>query len=285
MPSGFFGRAVILGIGVVLESDSPAALKAALEAFPNCNGDAMPWSAPPVYIVLTVNHDTETPTRENRVSGKQLHIADNGITLLADGERGHANCSFRIDVIGGELFRETVITAALFLATQQGRVPVHASAVMIGDCAYVLAGRSGSGKSTLALAANRSALPVLAEDTVFVQLDPTFTLWGAADHIHVFEKDAPPGLEARTRLRAGRLKRAVPIEAARHSANKAALCVIARGIGVSLDPLPVEEAVCILIGEPEPGYNLFAARMEDAIRAIAASGCWQLTLSQNPDAA
>jgi hypothetical protein len=168
MPSSFFGTATVLGVGVIIESDFAGALEAALEIFPNCGDRGMDAPAPRVYLVITADHDTRASTRENRVCGRQLHVAEDGLRVLADGERGCANCSFSVDVIGGDLFREAVRTAALFLATQQGRIPVHASAVMIGDCAFVLAGQSGSGKSTLALAADRSGLPVLAEDTVFV---------------------------------------------------------------------------------------------------------------------
>lgn len=285
MPSSFFGTATVLGIGVVFESNFAEPLKAALEIFRNCDDGEGLLPESPVYIVITAGHDTHTPIKVNRAHGTQLHIADDGISVLADGERGRASCSFSFDVVGGELFREAVRTTALFLATQRGRIPVHASAVMIGDCAFVLAGRSGSGKSTLALAGNRLGLPVLAEDTVFVQLDPTFRLWGLADHIHVFEKDAPTGVEARTRLRSGRIKYAIAISATSQSAPVAALCVIVRGDHVLLDRLSPDDAVSTLIGDPEPGYDLFAGRMEEAIRAIAAGGCWQLTLSRDPDAA
>jgi hypothetical protein len=285
MPSGFFGRAVVLGIGVVFESNIPDALNSALEVFPDCNDDGTALPAPPVYVVLTADHHTHTPTREHQVCGKRLRIADNGIRILADGECGRASCSFRVDVIGSELFREAVSTATLFLATHRGRVPVHASAVLIGDHAYVLAGRSGSGKSTLALAGTRAGLPMLAEDTVFVQLEPAFRIWGASGHIHVFEKDAPAGTVARPRLRSGRLKLAVPIGDVRYSGNKAVLCVIAHGESVRLEPLSCDDAVDQLTGKLEPGYDLFAPRMEEAIRAIAVGGCWRLTLSQDSDAA
>lgn len=285
MPSSFFGTAAVLGIGVVFESNFPEALKAALDVFHTCDDGEGVLPEIPVYIVIIEGHHAHAPIKVNRVHGKQLHIADDGIRVLADGERGRASCSFSVDVVGSELFREAVRTAALFLATQRGRIPVHASAVMIGNRALVLAGRSGSGKSTLALAGNRSGLPVLAEDTVFVQLDPMFRLWGLADHIHVFEKDAPPDVEAQTRLRSGRIKHAIPISGIRQSAPLAALCVIVRGDRVRLDPLLPGDAIGGLIREPEPGYDLFAACMEEAIRAIASGGCWQLTLSGDPNAA
>ncbi len=285
MPSGFFGSAVVLGIGVVFESDAPEALKAALEVFPKCHACGTGVPAPAVYIVLVANHAHDTPIEEHRIRGKQLHIVRDGVTIEADGERGHANCSFCVDVIGSGLFRDAISTAALFLVAQRDRIPVHASAIMFDDRAYVLAGRSGSGKSTLALAATRFGLPVLAEDTVFIQLAPSFRVWGLADRIHVFEKDAPPGADGQMRFRSGRLKRALPIADVRQSADKAALCVIARGEHAVLDPLPLEDAVRTLSRAPEPGYDVSGMLMEDAIRAIAIGGCWKLSLSHNPDAA
>jgi hypothetical protein len=282
MPSSFYASAAILGIGIAIESNVSEALEAALDIFPDAAAPGT-VAAPSLSLILDADHDTHSPTSEHRICGKQLCLADNGIRLLADGERGHANCSFRIDVIRTELFRETVRTAALFLATHQGRIPVHASAVMIGDCAVVLAGRSGAGKSTLALAGARAGLPVLAEDTVFVQRDPAFRVWGLADHIHVFEKDAPPGSDARTRWRSGRLKLALPIARTRQSSDKAALCAIVRGDHIAFEPLPPGNAVQMLCREQETGYDLFADHMEEALRAVAAGGCWQLTLSHEPD--
>lgn len=285
MPSGFLGSATVLGSGVVFESNVLEALNAALEIFPSpadCS-DAAPEA--PVYIVLAANHTSHIPPREHRICGKRLHIAHAGISLEADGEHGCATCTFCLDAIGTALFRETVHTAALFLVAQRGRTPVHASAVVIGNCACVLAGRSGSGKSSLALAANSAGLPVLAEDTVFVQLDPALRIWGLAGDVHILENTAPPGTEARTRLRSGRLKYAVPIARARPSADSATLYVLARGDQVSLDPLPPETAVRMLTSEPESGYEFYGHRMEDAIRAIAGGGCWQLTLADDPNAA
>jgi hypothetical protein len=285
MPSGFCGATAVLGIGVVFESNSRGTLKAALEILPKrseCEGGLL---EAPVYIVLAADHGDCASPEEHRVCGKQLRIVSGGIKIDADGERGRANCAFCVDAIGTELFHEAIRTAALFLVAQRGRTPVHASAIMIGDRALVLAGRSGSGKSTLAFAAHSTGLPVLAEDTVFVQLYPAFRIWGLCDHIHLFEKDAPVNMKARTRLRSGRLKYAVPVAHAQQSAHKAALCVLASGDHVRLAPLSPDVAARKLTKELEPGYDFHGDRMEEAVQAIAAGGCWQLTLSGDPNAA
>jgi hypothetical protein len=285
MPSRFTGSAAVLGVEVVFESNFPEALTAALAVCSSRNNRETMSPPPTVYIVLAADHAINTLAREHRISGKRLHINGDGIRLDADGELGRATCSFPIDAIDGDLFREAVNTAVLFLVAQTGRIPVHASALMIGDCAYVLAGRSGSGKSALAFAGNLAGLPVLAEDTVFVQREPSFRVWGLADHIHLHEKDAPPGAEGLMRLRSGRAKRALAIKDSRHSAEQSVLCVILGGDRVSLDPLSPEDAVRALIHEPEPGYDYFGTQMEEAIRSIAAGGCWQLTISHDPNAA
>lgn len=285
MPSGFFGSATVLGIDVAFASNSEQALNAALAIFPGRNDGKTFLPTPSVYVVLTAIYTDHTPAPEHRILEKHLYIARSGITLNADGELGLGNCSFCTDVTDTELFREAINTLVLFLVAQTGRTPVHASAVMIGECAYVLAGRSGSGKSVLALAAQRAGLPVLAEDTVFVQLHPSLQVWGHAESIHVQENDAPPGSQGQMRLRSGRLKRVLPIANIQHSADKAVLCVIAHGDRVMLEPLSSESAVRALIDQPEPGYDFYGTRMEEAIRAVAACGCWQLTLSSDPRAA
>jgi hypothetical protein len=285
MPSGFFGSTAVLGIEVAFASNSEQALKAALAVFPGRNDRKISSSAPPVYVVLTADHANDDQIREHRICGKQLRVVRNGITIEADGERGSANCSFCMDVTDTEIFRDAINTVVLFLVAQSGRTPVHAAAIMIGECAYVLAGRSGSGKSVLALAGQRAGLPVLAEDTVFVQLHPSFRVWGLAERIHVFEKDAPFGIDGDTRWRSGRLKRAIPVGDGPQSAEKAVLCVIERGDRVMLNPLSPEDAMRALIREAEAGYDFYGTRMEEAIRAVAAGSCWQLTLTRDPDAA
>ncbi|HEY3637184.1 MAG TPA: hypothetical protein VGK90_03450 [Rhizomicrobium sp.] len=282
MPSSFSGSAIVLGIEIVFASNSPEALKAALSIFAARDDDKITVPASPVSVTLTANRIVAHTADVNHIRGKQLHIVRNGICVQADGDRGLGSCSFCMDVTDTELFREAVNTVVLFLVSQRDRTPVHASAVLIRDCAFVLAGRSGAGKSTLALAGNRIGLTVLAEDTVFVQREPSFRVWGLADHIHVFEKDAPPVVDGPTRLRSGRLKRILPVDKTQRSTDKAALCVLEHGGRIALDPLPVEDAVGWLTRELESGYDFYGSRMNDALRAIAVGGCWRLTLSDDP---
>ena len=75
--------------------------------------------------------------------------------------------------------------------------------LMLDGAAIIFAGASGAGKSTLALAASRAGLPLLSDDTIYVQTEPVFRLWSLAGPIHVFAKDAPDEQETGMRFRAG----------------------------------------------------------------------------------
>jgi hypothetical protein len=208
------------------------------------------------------------------------------MALRANGRCGAGACVFAARDVNGDAFREAIHTIVLFLVAHAGRTPVHASAVIIGNRAIVLAGRSRSGKSALAFAADRAGLPVLSEDSVFTQLEPSFRIWGMAEAIHLLEADAPAGNRARNlRVRAGRAKGAFPIAHPRRMSEKGCLCVITRGDAVGLEKIPQDEAVSMLTEVLEPGFDYYGPRFECAIRAIADGGCWHLTLSDDPDAA
>ena len=221
-----------------------------------------------------------------RIIGPHLSIVQNGMALRANGRCGVGGCLFAAHDVNGEAFREAIHTVVLFLVAHAGRTPVHASAVVIRDTAIVLAGRSRSGKSSLALAADRAGLPVLSEDSIFVQLEPSFRVWGMAESIHLLATGARAVDGAgNLRVRKGRVKRVFPIAHPRRTSTKACLCVITRGDAVGLAKIPPDEAVTMLVAAPEPGFDYYGAQSERAIRAIAAGGCWRLTLSGDPDEA
>jgi energy-coupling factor transporter ATP-binding protein EcfA2 len=157
--------------------------------------------------------------------------------------------------------------------------------VIVADRAVVLAGSSGSGKSTLALAGSRAGLPVLSEETVFVQTAPSFCVWGLPGAVHLLETDIANGVSGKVRVRSGRVKQAIPIGWHRCMAEDAVLCMLERGEKVGIERFDPEEAVRMLTEGPEPGYDFYGSRAEEAIRAIANRGCWRLMLSRDPDAA
>jgi hypothetical protein len=201
--------------------------------------------------------------------------------VVGDGETRTGSCIFPCDA-DNEDVTDLINTLVLFLVGHAGRVPLHASAVILDGTAIVFAGASGAGKSTLALAASRAGLALLSDDTVFVQTLPVFRLWSLAGAIHVFARDAPPGSDGAMRFRAGRWKRSLVAPERRHVAHKAVLCVLERGDTVGLTPLTAEDAVRNLTVNPEPGYQFYGDASVAAARALAGEGAWRLTLSADP---
>ena len=63
------------------------------------------------------------------------------------------------------------------------------------------------------------------------------------------------------------------------------LFLLTQGDRILFHRLDPEDAVRELARDPEPGYEFYGARLEEAIRALAAGGCWRLSLSTNPDEA
>jgi len=145
----------------------------------------------------------------------------------------------------------------------------------------LLAGRSGSGKSSLALAAQRQGLEVLCEDTCFVQLEPSLSVWGWPGAIHLDPKDAPEGQFAQ-RTRGGRQKVAVPRLVSRPFADYALLIAIEPGDNLRLERITAEK-VCGLLRPVEPGFSRMRREIGHALQLLAGEGAWQLTLSGNPD--
>jgi hypothetical protein len=219
------------------------------------------------------------------IAGSRLAIAFDHISSYADGLTGRGRCACRREDINGAAAAEAINTVVLFLVAHAGRIPVHASAFMLRDTAIVLAGRSGSGKSSLAYSANRKRLPVLSDDTLYVQPEPRLRIWALPNAIHVLKKDAPGEAGGAMRFRSGRWKRALPIQQPAHMAERSILCVLDHGSAVGLEPMPCGEAVSLLTRFPEPGYEFYGDRSAAAIRALTQGGCWKLTLSQDPDAA
>lgn len=285
--SGILTNARLFGVDIHFTSDREEVLEAALAL---CPCEDVPSCETHAHISIAFKSGSPEPDASEAdatVEGRCLTWCRGGIYCHAHGGRGEGYCflpdSFMPDRDGP--FGEILNTLILFLVAQLGRTPLHASAVMLGDKAFVLAGRSGSGKSSLALAADRAGLRILSDDTIYVQTAPRLRVWARPHAIHVFEKDVPQGATGPLRYRSGRWKRALPITAAHRMAEQAALCVLERGTAAGLQPLDVKEAVAILTAAPEPGYEFYGPRSEEIIRALARGGCWRLTLSSNPDEA
>lgn len=241
--------------------------------------------APTLHLSLKVG---PVPVGDARpvVDADGLHLSIRGnIEAHADAGHGHAWCRVaNVDAFDDPAFREQVLDCLiLWLLTRNGRTPIHASAFAAGSTAILLAGRSGSGKSCLALAAHSAGFPLLSDDTVYLEVERRFRVWGIPRPVHLFPEDAPQVRGAPIRLRNGKRKRAIALPAPPQpvTADSATLCVLHRGDRTSLEWLDSSTALAAL-GPLEPGFDLLATDIETGLRRITRRGAWRLTLSSEP---
>ena len=276
---------VPLGIPTLIIADGPQLVAAVRAAY-------APWSveAPVAESQIELRLEVGTASSAEGVSlditveGSRLRLSGRGISGCADATARRATAVVPSEIVNDPAaFADLLDTLLLFILTRNGRSPVHASAFMLGERAVVLAGRSGSGKSTLALAAAQRGRAILSDDMVFVQREPSFALWGFPRPIHVFPDDAPRGKHV-TRIRAGKVKAALPPPKAASKAEKCTLVLLDRGKDLALDPIDRSEAVETLM-DLDPGFDLLEQESREALTELAAGGAWRLTLSRDPGAA
>jgi hypothetical protein len=237
--AGWWRRDLVpLGVPTVILADHPGLLEAACAAYADWAVQE-PNEVPTIEIWL-LSGTLEAARDGIHVEGPLLALAGSGFEGGADARtgRGWCNVSAALSVDGAALTSDVIEPILLFLLARMGRPPLHAAGILLGDTAVLLAGPSGSGKSTLALAAAAQRLPVLSDDTVYLQLAPTLRVWSFAHPVHVFADEAPPGDHA-IRIRAGKRKAAIEVKAARglRHADQAALVLLTRGSRLSLDPI------------------------------------------------
>lgn len=221
-----------------------------------------------------------------------LQIADSGMTISGPGVAARvdlaentATCAvsreYLLDPLA--LRRDVLEPAVLMLLTRRDRTPLHASAFIVDGTAILLAGRSGAGKSCLARAADVLDLQVLSDDTVFIQLAPSLKIWGWPTAAHLLPQDAAEAAGP-LRERNGKMKRVVPLRSASDAAiacERAVLCVLSRGKGVSLNPISDSE-VNRRLWPLDEGFDLLPEPSARVIAALSAHGAWELRLSDNP---
>ena len=282
------GRAIAyfspLGVMLCVKASHPRLIEAVAVACRGWEAPADPHG-PTLHLQLKVGPvpvDGTGPVVETN----GLHLSIRGDTEAgADAGRGHAWCRVAdADAFDDPGFREQVLDCLiLWLLTRNGRTPIHASAFAVGSTAILLAGRSGSGKSCLALAAHSAGFPLLSDDTVYLEAERKFRVWGIPRPVHLFPEDAPQQEGAPIRLRNGKRKRAIALPAPLRpvTADAATLCVLQRGDRVSLESLSPSAALTAL-GPLEPGFDLLAADIAAGLRRITRRGAWRLTLSAEP---
>lgn len=287
-PAGLSCECTVLGMPVSFICEALAVGEGVRAACASWSGTADP-SSRKMSIHVTVR---------DRVGGREqprMEVRNRRLTLRADGVEGGADanerrgwCLITPEYLAAprELLSLVLEPLVLFLATHNGRTPIHASAVRVDDLAILFAGPSGAGKSSLALAADRAGWTVLSEDTVYLQLEPRFQVWGWHGPVHLLPAKDSPQFE-RIRVRNGRVKWAVPLSSSDKTSEpttKAVLCLLQHGKGARLTRLSPPSAERRL-GPLEPGFDLLEPEINAAHRHLLRNGAWLLSLSRKPDEA
>ena len=283
-----------------LVSVAPLGIPLHIELGPGVDADAVRaacrgWEGPAEHGEAPIRLRLERDPGLSGTSEPRILVEGRGVRVTGPGAEGRA----RVDARAGRcevsdawfaapdrLRDEVLEPLVLFVLAHHDRTPIHASAFIAGDVAILTSGSSGAGKSSLALAADRAGWPVLSDDTVYLQQQRRFRIWGFPHAAHLLPRDCDDAA-ATTRTRNGQVKRAVPFRATKLgmvSAERATLCVLKRGSRVALEPLDAAEAIRRL-GPLEPGFDLFARESAEALAFLTANGAWLLTLSEDPSEA
>ena len=274
-----------LGIPTLVISDDPQLIAAAASAYAYWLAEASVFEP---RIELRLETANASPSDEVcldiRVEGSRLMLSGLGAEGIADAATRKAHAYLSRDLVSAPAgFIEILDTLLLFMLARDGRTPVHASAFMAGDLAVVLAGPSGTGKSSLAHAAAARGLPVLSDDMVFIQREPSFAVWGFPRPIHLLPADAPPG-DHPIRTRNGKRKAAVPLSSSVTWSERAVLVILDRGERVGLREMASGDAIDALMNL-DAGFDLLEAESRAVAGDLAQQGAWRLTLSSDPDEA
>jgi len=275
----------VLGIPVVCQSNSRYVCDRFADAFAVCQheeGDAP--GAPALVVRIAIVDWPEEGARSPDVrtfalDGHRLLLHSSGGVAWIDPERREA-VAFVGAAIAADRRRFTrhVLDAmTLALLTHYDRHPVHGSAVVHGANAVLLVGPSGSGKSTLAHAAHEAGLMVLSEDTVWIQQQPQFRVWGLPRAVHLLDGSSPEKrVVALTRTEA-----ATPC-----SASAATVCLLERGHrSAQLERLGGDAIAETLSRDVASGFDRYPDRHRAVVRRLAAPGGWRLKLTDDASAA
>jgi hypothetical protein len=296
----------LLGVPLELRSNSAAVIALAEQAFGG-------WRAVPPELVEPVEpcvvnivvHPVDRPVPPADAAPAFVQRVYDGCFLASDGinvlsaqyDQGRATGFIAPELLAqpARLRYSVLELLSLLLVTQHDRVPVHTGAVVRNGLAILLAGRSTAGKSTLCYACLRAGFQLLAEDVVYVGRRRGLRLWGVPSQIHLLPDAVRffpelAGVPAEIQSN-GKLKLAVETERfgggqpLRH-AERAAVCVVERhsGADAALEPIDPAEAVAVLSGNREPGFDLYAGT-RDVAAALAAGGAYRLRVGHDLDRA
>jgi hypothetical protein len=146
----------VFGLHIVSELDLPELIPAASVALADIE-IGVATLTPATEAIDSSDAQAPTPSGlfEFAVDGVARYRILEGKRILVDPALDAAPGDVRLWLLG------TGLGVALH---QRGLLPLHVSAVRVGDGAFAFCGESGAGKSTLAAALHSRALPVLTDD-------------------------------------------------------------------------------------------------------------------------
>jgi len=211
-----------------------------------------------------------------RVAGEVLLAGAGGALMQVDRGSGVGRVFLPACWLGAPLWarRHFLECGVLFLATAVERVPLHASAVLVGETAVVVLGGSCAGKSTLTFALHGRGHRVIGEECVCVGLVPSLTLWGGAIELGLRPEAISlfPGLEVGVAVQPnGKRKGVVRIDAPVLFHRGAVRMVFLTGADGGAELVSPEGVFGRLMAGREPGFDL-AAGYEPVARALAGAG-------------
>lgn len=289
-PSAGFGAAALklapldVPLDVEFARAQSHAIAAACRGWEGCDDGLSPPLRLRIDISTTLS-GTGQPAIQ--VDGSRMTVRGPGAIGHAELDQGSAHCTVSAEYLNDPavLRQEVLEPLVLMMLTQRDRAPLHASAFIVEGLAILLAGRTGAGKSCLAQAADTAGFQVLSEDTVYVQLAPSLTVWGWPTAVHLLAQDAPEATGPK-RLRGGRVKQVVPLRSASLRAiacNRAVLCFLSPSQGGELALSRISPAVAEKRSWPlDEGFDLLPGPIAKAVAKLSAGGAWELRLTPNP---
>jgi hypothetical protein len=285
----------LLGLPLVVRSNSPAVIAAAWRSFGHWRGLAKEDIEPrePLEVAIVVHpadHRSNQPEPFiYRVHGDCFLAASGSNLLTAQRDRGIALGFVTPELVAeDEYFRRSVLEClALALASRHDRTPVHGAGLLRNGRALLLLGGSLAGKSTLCYACLREGFGLLAEDVVFVSTRGGFRLWGSSRQIHLGPEVQHlfPELSgiAPKRLANGKVKLAVELPPSLNGSPKphsgpATVCLMERRPDheSTLEPLDLHLLLQELGKRADPGFDL-DPRMPEVVASLARGGPYRLT--------
>ncbi|MBJ7472989.1 MAG: hypothetical protein JHD16_16910 [Solirubrobacteraceae bacterium] len=105
---------------------------------------------------------------DSEVDEHGAHVMVAGTRLVLDRASQTATIHARADVSGERLVHPCLAPLAIAAAHWAGRVPLHASAVIVGDRAWAILAERGDGKTTTVAALAQAGHGVLTDDLLVV---------------------------------------------------------------------------------------------------------------------